>query len=269
MRETSKFWIDYELGNLEVLKARYIQHTFSPHFHEEYAIGIIVEGKQSTTYQHQIQTMPAGTVCVINPGELHTGHATNPDGWTYRMIYPDASVMQEVMSALIDKQSDLPFFPSLVIDDSHLFHQILNLHQQIENQHTTALEKESLLFNTLSHLIRFHADSREPMPYLMMGVPYLDRARDYIEAHYRENITLAQIADAVNISRYHLLRMFARHYGVSPHIYITNRRIQEAKKLLLSGMSIVDVAQKVGFVDQSHLTKRFKQITGITPARYH
>ncbi len=268
-KEQAKFWIDHDIDNLELLKATYFKHTFTTHFHDEYAIGVTLSGAQDTKYQHQHQYMPAGTICVINPGELHTGFAHDLNiGWTYRMFYPSVSMLQEVAEQL-NKTSTRPiFFPNLVIENTELFQQMLFTHLRFENKTTSKLERDVLLFNMLYKLIIQHSDDTQPVPTQLTHPTYLEQAKDFIDAHYYEDITLQQIADAVHISRYHLLRMFQIHFRVSPHVYLTHRRITEAKQLLLLGYPLADIAQQTGFTDQSHFTHRFKQITGITPKQY-
>lgn len=268
-KEDVKFWIDRDLGNLELLKATYFQHTFTSHFHDEYAIGVTLSGAQDTKYQRQHQYMPAGTICVINPGELHTGFAHDLDiGWKYRMFYPSVELIQEVAEELGKTPTHPIFFPQLVINNPALFRQMLLAHQQFEDTTTSKLEREVLLFDILRHLITRHADDTQPITSRITHPAYLQRSKDYIDAHYDKDITLQQIADTVHISRYHLLRMFQTHFGVSPHTYLTHRRITEAKIRLRSGQPITEIAHAIGFVDQSHFTKRFKQITGITPKQY-
>jgi AraC-like DNA-binding protein len=64
------------------------------------------------------------------------------------------------------------------------------------------------------------------------------------------------------------MRTFRRDVGLSPHAYLTQIRVEAAKKLLSEGASIVDVASDIGFTDQSHFTRHFKRITGVTPGQY-
>lgn len=64
------------------------------------------------------------------------------------------------------------------------------------------------------------------------------------------------------------MRTFRRSIGLSPYAYLTQIRVEAAKKLLNEGASIADVASDIGFTDQSHLTRHFKRITGVTPGQY-
>ena len=70
------------------------------------------------------------------------------------------------------------------------------------------------------------------------------------------------------MSRYHLLRVFKRATGLTPHAFHVQHRVERAKSLLRSGLPIVQVAADTGFVDQSHFTRAFKHLVGATPGQY-
>jgi AraC-like DNA-binding protein len=212
--------------------------------------------------------MPEGTVCVLNPGEVHTGYAFHQTGWTYRMLYPDAKLLQQIASQITEREQDVPFFPELVINDKKLFTQILNLHLSLEQPDTSLLERESQLVQTLGQLILRHADARPAVRSWKSYSKYTKKVREYLDQHYDEEISLKQLARVAELSPYYLLRLFKKEVGVTPHIYLTYRRIIVAKRLLVAGHSIAEVTYETGFVDQSHLTNRFKHIIGVTPGQY-
>jgi AraC-like DNA-binding protein len=94
------------------------------------------------------------------------------------------------------------------------------------------------------------------------------RARDFIEAHYTDNVTLHQLSEVSGLSSFHLSRTFRDIMGVPPHLYLIQVRIERAKTLLTDGWPLAHVAAETGFTDQSHFTKRFKAVVGVTPGRY-
>ena len=268
MNELVKFWRLPEFGKLELLRARYVTHAFAPHFHEGFAIGVILSGAQEADYGRSARVMPEGTVCVLNPGEVHTGRAVNQNGWTYRMLYPNAEVLRQIATQLADREQDVPFFPELVIDDSDLFTRILKLHRTLEQSDVSLLERQSQFVETIGHLILRHADAKPAARTWKFYSKYTKKAREYLDQHYHAEMSLEQLADLVQLSPYYLLRLFKKEVGVTPHIYLTHRRIMVAKQLLTAGHSIAEVAYHTGFVDQSHLTNRFKHIVGVTPGQY-
>jgi AraC-like DNA-binding protein len=96
----------------------------------------------------------------------------------------------------------------------------------------------------------------------------INRALQYLEANYDQSRSLNKLADVSSFSTSHFLRTFTRVVGLTPRAYLTQFRIEAAASLLRTGVAIAEVAAAVGFTDQSHLTKRFKSILGVTPGQY-
>ena len=94
----------------------------------------------------------------------------------------------------------------------------------------------------------------------------LMRAVEYIQDQLDADLTVSAIAQAVCISPYHFSRLFKESTGRSPYQYVVEARARKAKELLITGkFTISEVAYDVGFVDQSHLTRHFKRVFGLTP----
>jgi AraC-like DNA-binding protein len=96
----------------------------------------------------------------------------------------------------------------------------------------------------------------------------LHAARAFIEAHFDEPVTLAQLAalSALSVSRF--ATVFRQQYGSSPYRYLCGLRIQRAQTLLLEGVPGSVVATEVGFFDQSHFGRHFKRCCGMTPSMF-
>lgn len=92
--------------------------------------------------------------------------------------------------------------------------------------------------------------------------------RDLLDERLLEGITLEEAARLVHAHPTHLVRAFSGAFGIAPHQYVMSRRVDLARRLLLDGQPAGEVATAVGFYDQSHLTRHFKRVVGITPGRY-
>ena len=266
-QEQAFFWHAPDLGNLELLRASFVTHTFARHTHEGFAIGVIERGAEAFYYRHNTHAAPSGAVVVINPGEVHTGQAAVRNGWTYRMLYPDAAILQQIASGIVGRHRDIPFFKEPVIYDRELAQRVRELHQRLE-QSASTIERQSWLTLTLAQLIARYTDERVVLPKLGDEHQAVKRAQEYLQAYYADNVSLDQLARVVNLSQFHLVRVFRAELGLPPHMYLTQLRVGRAKALLRSGFSIADVAVATGFSDQSHLTRHFKRFVGITPGRY-
>ena len=96
-------------------------------------------------------------------------------------------------------------------------------------------------------------------------------ALQFIHENYANDLSLNEIAKAVNLSPFHVARLFKQSLGVSPHQYVIQLRVSSARSLLSAGSgerSLAEVASAVGFADQSHLTRHFKRIMGVTPRQF-
>jgi transcriptional regulator GlxA family with amidase domain len=98
--------------------------------------------------------------------------------------------------------------------------------------------------------------------------PAVTAAREYMETHFAEDVTIAKLAALVSLSPFYFARAFEREIGLPPHAYLESIRIRKACELLDQGYTLVSTALSAGYVDQSHLTHRFKRILGVTPGQY-
>ena len=269
IHEHATFWRDPLLDDLELLHATYVTHTFSPHMHEGFVVGIVDKGAETFTYRRSSFTAPTGSIVLINPAEMHTGSAATVQGWTYRCLYPVPTLLQRAASELADRSRDIPFFSDAIVFDPDLSTQLSILHDTLATS-STALERESRLLWTFAQLIHRHADSypSQSIHPLTKEDGAVSRVRAYIEEHYAENISLEQLAQLAKLSQFHLLRVFRNTVGLPPHAYLTYVRVKYAKQLLIRQRSLTDVALSVGFADQSHFTKHFKRIVGVPPGMY-
>ncbi|HNW92865.1 MAG TPA: AraC family transcriptional regulator [bacterium] len=96
----------------------------------------------------------------------------------------------------------------------------------------------------------------------------LQAARQLLMTDLDRPRTVAAVARAVGLSRYHFIRAFAAGFGVTPHAYRTIMRVQQAKQFMMDGLTPVACAYQCGFADQSHLHRHFRRQVGVTPARY-
>ncbi|MBD1996273.1 helix-turn-helix transcriptional regulator [Leptolyngbya sp. FACHB-541] len=94
----------------------------------------------------------------------------------------------------------------------------------------------------------------------------LQQVLDYIQTHLDRDLSLAELADVINMSPTYFASLFKQVIEVSPHQYVIQQRVERAKLMLSkTDLAIADIALQVGFSSQSHLTQQFKRITGMTP----
>jgi AraC family transcriptional regulator len=121
------------------------------------------------------------------------------------------------------------------------------------------------------HLVsRYSTRERAIQNFVPGGIPRnFQQVIDYINEHLDHNLSLAELANVVQLSSYHFAHLFKQTTGVSPHQYHIRCRIQRAKELLLTKkLTIAEIAHAVGFASQGHLNYHFKRLVGMTPKAF-
>ena len=265
-RQTIKLWQAPDLGNVELLYASYKKQTFAPHFHKTYSIGIVETQAMTFKARGDTHVVSPGYIGVNNPGVVHTGSSVTSTGWTYRNLYPSAETLASLAAELESQDESLPSFPSAIYDPE-LATMFLNLHRDLEVENSK-LERQSRYQQLLSLLILRHADARYAEFPIGREHRAVQRGLTFIQEHLRNNITVDELANYAGLSASQFTRVFKARVGLPPHLYQTQLRGEQAKRLLNQGQPIVQVAFSLGFSDQSHLTRKFKALFGVTPGQY-
>lgn len=250
----------------EVVHAHYVQHRFARHAHEHLVIALVEKGIQQYTYQGSVHRTPAGQIFFVDGGEPHTGEPATGEGYLYRTVCLDPRVFTELALEVTDRE-DLPHFRGAVVADRELFARLLRLHRAVAEGAPT-MDRESFLLAVVEHLTRMHVEQRRESLRVGREDFVVRQVREYLEAHYAEDVSLAQLGALTSRSSFHLARAFSKVCGLPPHAYLESIRVQRARELLRSGTSVVDTALSIGYTDQSHFTHRFRRHTGITPGQY-
>ncbi|MFD4779642.1 helix-turn-helix domain-containing protein [Rhodococcus qingshengii] len=95
-----------------------------------------------------------------------------------------------------------------------------------------------------------------------------DQLRDLLDARLTTGITMREASNILQRNPTYLIKNFAKHFGLPPHKYVTGRRIDLARRAILAGRELADVAVDVGFHDQSHLSRHFVKHVGAPPGKY-
>ncbi len=139
---------------------------------------------------------------------------------------------------------------------------------KIIGREMNALGETALSYGQIKVLITRYAEIHPAEPAMGQEHPAVQQVRRHLDEHFAQGVSLAELARLVGFSPYYLHRVFEREMGLPPHAYLESVRIRQAQRLLAQGHSIVQVSSELGFSDQSHLTRRFTRLLGITPGHY-
>ncbi|MDJ0595352.1 MAG: AraC family transcriptional regulator [Pleurocapsa sp. MO_226.B13] len=163
----------------------------------------------------------------------------------------------------------IPTFPK---SDPFIYGTALALKQELETDYNNCRLYSETLLNSLNvHLLRNYSTSPVELKQYSGGLSprKLQTAIDYIQANLENKIGLDDFAQITNISPYYFCRLFKKSTGITPYQYLIKCRIDRAKILLRQEkLSITDIALEVGFSNQSHFTKHFKRLVGVTPKKF-
>ncbi len=258
-------------GSLLLEKYRYAPgpaEELPRHSHEGYQICLSLDFPGVYAYRGASHAVPVGSLSVIHPGEVHS--ARDPEdrrtSASFRMMYADPALLGEAAAQVSGSEGPMPFFREPIILDAELAWDFLRMHAALEGK-APALEQDEHLLSVLTRLVGRYAGVR-PSPAPGRERRAVRLAREYIEDNLAESVSLEELARLANLSPFHLARVFRDEVGLPPHAYQTQARLGRARELLLWGYPVARVAQETGFADQSHLTRRFKRLVGVTPGRY-
>jgi AraC-like DNA-binding protein len=257
----------FGLEGLEVMSARWVEHSFAPHMHDFYAVSLNYGGRGAFDCRNELQDATPGTCSLIAPGELHNGRATCKEGWVYRNLYIEIPLMETLLLSLDWREHPNVRFKSPLVGDTILAAKLGHAFVSL-TESNSLLENESLLLSVVSRLVSDHLVRGRAHRETGREHASVLRVKDWLDAHSDENVSIHSLAGLARLSPYYLIRAFHRQVGISPHKYQTIVRINRARRLLASGAPISEAAYRAGFCDQSHLNRCFRKTLGVTPGRY-
>jgi AraC-like DNA-binding protein len=263
--EKTRFWRDRRFRDMECLTASFITHEFSPHSHDTFSIGAIERGCQVAMIRGAREHTGPGALYLINPGEVHDGQPGAPEGYRYRMIYPDMEMLRDIIEDVTGRAfNGSPSFGRQLLTDAPLAGAFNRAHRAIEEGGAT-LQGEESMYGVLAAMFARHGSDIIRVPNHSEPIA-MRRVRDYLVQNFNEDVGLETLAKVAGLSRAHMIRAFRKEYFITPHAYQTDLRIRHARMLLRAGATPSDTALACGFADQAHLTRHFKARTGLTPA---
>ncbi|QTF07384.1 AraC family transcriptional regulator [Brenneria izadpanahii] len=243
-------------NKFERLEAFFTGHGYDPHRHDTYAIGRTLSGIQSFRYRGSLRHSLAGHTMVLHPDELHDGEAGSSDGFHYRMIYVEPSSIQKVLGG-----QPLPFIKGGISTDQRLVAATESLLKGMDDTFES-LEEDDAIYDLANALSEVGGQKIKRRSYDYRAA---ERAREYINDLFTETITLDTLSLVSGRDRWNLSRDFRMLYGTSPYRYVTMRRLEYCRRLMLTGQDLTDIALIAGFADQSHMTRHFVKTFGISP----
>lgn len=270
MRNATRFQFiqSQHVPGLTVLNAAIDDFRYDRHAHEEYAFGVTLAGRQDFFSGGQYHKSPPGHVIRFNPEEVHDGQPGGEHTLGYSMLYVPTAQVDPLLAEALGRENTSSFRPpGTLIQDAELRGAILELARLVSLETGSCIDQENALHRVVARTAQLGGRYQDE-PGTRRPDTLLQRAKAYIHAHLEQDISLDEISQVAHLSKYHFVRLFRRHYGITPHQYVINCRINAARRALSQGATAGDVALRFGFADTSHFNRRFKRIYAVTPSQY-
>jgi AraC-like DNA-binding protein len=223
------------------------------YFPKNYQIACVREGKGEIIVGDVSHPIHAGQFFLIHPKRIHSGKPDFEIGWKV-----DALVLKTEFVRTLFLDKNLPIFEAIIFENeaySTLFDDCFTL---LQNDFLLNLENESKFLNLLFQLLATPSVSIDFQP-LMDENEAVNRAIVYIEKHYKTSFSLDDLIEKAFLSKFHLIRIFKKQTGLTPHAYQMQLRLNEARRLIFQDKSLTEIAYDLGFADQAHFTNTFKK----------
>lgn len=251
---------------VDLLEAAFDRHVYERHIHETYAIGFTLRGVQRFWCRGATHDSRPGHVIVIGPGEAHDGRSGAPGGYAYRMFYLSTGRARQILDEAQEQGlGGIEARGPLIADPA--LSQRLDAAWRAFDRSADSLAADELLRLAVLTLGTPRA-ARHFAGRTQVDNPALTRVREYLRERLEHPVGVGELAAVASMSRFQLTRQFQQAFGLPLHAYHLHVRLEEAKRRLRCGQSIASVAAGLGFVDQSHLNRRFKGAFGLTPGAW-
>lgn len=263
------FWRDPALPFVElrqVLDGRKV--SYAPHSHQEWSIGAILEGQSEFLCADRLHAVERGALVMMNPDVVHACNPRQDSPWAYYMMHLDKNWLASILFAhgIREAQTWQDTLSDTLLS-AQTYHAFVDVCDGLMATDLASAEKrqrlEAVLVAVFTQLASDNSESATALP-----ANNLYQVAHYLHQHCLQDTSIEQISAEFGFSTGYLVRAFKRHFNMTPHAYRLNRRIQLGQQALKQGQAIADVAQTIGFSDQAHFQRVFKQRVAATPDQY-
>lgn len=235
-----------------------------PHTHNHLELFYIVGGKGQFLIQDQLYPVNANHLVIINPNIPHTEVSLNAQPLEY-IVLGIEGIELETGENGNGHFSILDHFESVEVSGC-----LRNIIREMELKNTGYEDIcQAYMEILIIRLMRSTALSVPTQPQVNSGNRQCAAVRRYIDLHFKEALTLEQLAEEAHMNKFYLSHSFKKEYGVSPINYMISRRIDESKYLLAeTDLSLSQIAQLLGFSSPSYFSQVFRRTQGASPMEY-
>lgn len=256
-------------NELILSQGAYTEYAFKPHHHIDLHIGLVISGVQAQKFNGNKVLLGPGRISVMPPGEVHDGVSYRNNAYQMNTFRIAPELIQNYFGDMF-ALSQLPDFNGSMIENKPMTQQLMCLFDLLKtNKEISTLPVEEQWINTLLPLLETLTKKDSTSIKGTLSEKHLQWVIEYCHENLSKKITLDQLSTISDLNRYQFLRRFEKSVGMTPHQWLMQLRLEHACTLLrTSNKSLVDIAAEVGFFDQSHFNRAFKNFYGVKPSMY-
>lgn len=250
---------------LNAARARYGGDWHSvPHTHSHMELFYIVGGKGQFLIEDQLYPVSTGQLMIINPNVLHTEVSLNAQPLEYVVLGVDGIELS------IGKASNGPFCVLTPAESAEVSSCLRNILREMELKSTGYEDICQAFMEILIIRLMRNIDLAVPAEAPVLTANRQCAAiRRYIDLHFKESLSLDQLAEESHMNKFYLSHAFKRQYGISPINYMIERRLEESKYLLAeTDLSMSQISQLLGFSSLSYFSQLFRKTQAVSPREY-
>ncbi|MGF1771636.1 AraC family transcriptional regulator [Vibrio wakamikoensis] len=256
------YWTSQLTPYLTVRTTRDSTQGYKAHYHPELSIGIMLAGQTCLSLRNTNVLLNKGDIILIEPNLVHACSPVDNNSRSYHMLYIDhqwcCSALSKLFSVEVKNFKVDHIFLSDKASELGLGSSISMLIER-ESHHIASSIENSILHLLSRYCTPCMSDNNDDLAY---------KVRELLLKDIENAPQLDAIANQLTYSPETLIRKFKRQFGITPKSFLSNYRVEKAKVLLKGGMDITDVANELGFFDQSQLHRAFVTYTASTPKQY-
>lgn len=239
---------------------------YSKHSHNSFSITVFRVGEVEVEFHTKEEELVSfNQIIIFNPNQVHQTKSEIKKTKDYFTLHVDSKWCKDIQTKIFGLQKEFVSVQN-IIDDKLLAQELIDVfHNTLLNDNLNNKNLEKLIFSILEKYTIFNKEEKQTQEHLLCK-----KVEEYILNNIKKQISIEDISKSVAYNESYVTRVFKKKYGLTPHAFLINKRVQKAKEKLLNSniVSLSELSNDIGFYDQSHFSKVFKRAFATTPNKY-
>jgi len=227
---TTRYWLDRRTPGLSLFSADFTTHEYPTHTHDALLVAVTEAGGSEIKAGGVPDEAHSEALLVVNPSEPHSSRMKGSHRWRYRSFYLEPAALEDVTRGLGIRE--FPTFSRSIVHDRDLINDFLRLHRALDDAKTDQLRQRELLVGAFGRLVRRYGSNSGALSLAARDQVILTSITDLMHDRYSERLMLQDLASGTSLTQFQLIGLFRRGVGMTPHAYLTQIRLDAARKQL-------------------------------------